>query len=132
MALLKHVVDENGVGKDVPMTEQEEAEFLLSLTPNVFADVPSVISDRQFYQQLAVENFINNDEALAAVMTGTIPGVIEGFINALPEDQQFPVRMLFSGATEFKRSHPLVDAIAAYINLPEGWVDEFFTKAAKL
>lgn len=31
MALIKHVVDENGVGQDVAMTPEEEAEFLASL-----------------------------------------------------------------------------------------------------
>lgn len=31
MALIKHVVDEHGVAQDIPMTPEEEAEFLASL-----------------------------------------------------------------------------------------------------
>ena len=43
------------------------------VTKTVTADVPAIISDRQFYQNLAVRGVITQAEALAAVGPGTIP-----------------------------------------------------------
>lgn len=98
----------------------------------VVSNIPNIISDRQFYQQLYVENFISAEEALAAVMVGTLPSPIVGFINNLTEEEQFNARMLLSGAKEFRRDHPLVEQVAGYLNLNSEWIDEFFKKAAAL
>lgn len=126
MALIKHVD-----GVDIPMTPEEEAAFLASLPPPL-NPVPQVISDRQFYQQLAVAGTITQAEALAAVMTGTIPEVLDTFIQSLPAPDQFTARMLLAGATQFERQHPLVAAVGAAQGLTTAQIDDFFRAAALL
>ncbi|RWX72603.1 hypothetical protein [Mesorhizobium sp. M2A.F.Ca.ET.039.01.1.1] len=105
---------------------------------NVLADkvepVPDVISDRQFFQRLAMPPYelITQAEALAAVKTGDIPYAMINLINALPEASRFPAEMLLSGATEFKRDHPLT----ATLGMAFGWdapeVDQFWRDAAAI
>lgn len=105
-----------------------------SITKVVEADpVPSVISDRQFFQQLALDNFITMEDALAAVQTGVIPPAMESFVNNITDVvEQFNARMILSGATEFQRNHPMVNAIGAYIGLDAEWIDGFFRRASQL
>ena len=95
-------------------------------------NVPQTISDRQFFQQLAIAKVISQEEALAAVKTGDIPSALSGFIAALPDAARFNAEMLLSGATLFQRAHPLTDAIAAAQGMTPEQVDEFFRQAAKL
>lgn len=72
---------------------------------------PRLISDRQFFQALALQGAITQEEALAAVRTGAIPAAMQSFIDAIPDqDQQFGATMLLSGAVEFDRNHPLVES----------------------
>lgn len=92
-------------------------------TPDIlpgYNPVPEDISDRQFFQQLAVMQVITPDEALDAVKTGTIPAMLGAFIDTLDGEMQFPARMLVSGAVTFKRHHPMTLALAAGM----GWTDE--------
>jgi hypothetical protein len=96
------------------------------------APVPDTISDRQFFQQLAIAGVITKAEALAAVKTGDIPAALEKFIAPLPDDQRFNAEMLLSGATLFQRAHPLTDAIAAAQGMTPEQVDDFFRAAAAL
>lgn len=102
------------------------------ITKTVTPDVPAEISDRQFFQQLAVVGTITQDEALAAVKTGTIPPALSGFLASLPEADRFSAEMLLSGATTFYRAHPLVDAVAAAQGMTAEQVDAFFIAAAQL
>lgn len=94
--------------------------------------VPSSISDRQFFQQLAIEGRISFAEALSAVRTGHIPDMLKVFINALPQDQQFAVEMLISGATIFERAHPLTVAIGQAQQMTDADINDFFRRAASL
>ena len=94
--------------------------------------VPATISDRQFFQQLAIAKVISQEEALAAVKTGDIPSALSGFIAALPDAARFNAEMLLSGATLFQRAHPLTDAIAAAQGMKPEQVDDFFRAAAAL
>lgn len=96
------------------------------------APVPATISDRQFFQQLAVAGVITKAEALAAVKTGDVPGALSKFVSAMPADQKFSAEMLLSGATIFARNHPLTDAIAAAQGMKPEQVDDFFRAAAAL
>jgi len=82
--------------------------------------VPRTISDRQFFQQLAVLNVITQQEALDAVRTGAIPAALQALIDALPEPARFPAEMLISGAVEFRRNHDLVE----YVRQALGWTSE--------
>ena len=95
-------------------------------------DVPQTISDRQFFQQLAIAKVISQEEALAAVKTGDIPSALSGFIAALPDAARFNAEMLLSGATVFQRDHPLTNAVAMAQGMTADQVDEFFRQAAKL
>ena len=95
-------------------------------------DVPQTISDRQFFQQLAIAKVISQEEALAAVKTGDIPAALSGFIAALDDAARFNAEMLLSGATVFQRNHPLTNAVAMAQGMTADQVDEFFRQAAKL
>lgn len=94
--------------------------------------VPHVISDRQFFQQLAAVGIITAEEALAAVGPGEIPAAMLTMVAALPEADQFPARMLLTGATQFDRSHPLVPMFGAAFGWTGAQVDAFWTAAAAL
>lgn len=94
--------------------------------------VPASISDRQFFQQLAIEERISTEEALAAVKTGAIPAPLQVFVDELPPEQRFNAEMLLSGATVFERAHPLTAAIGAAQGMTAGEIDNFFREAAAL
>jgi hypothetical protein len=131
MSVMKYVD-----GVNVEMTPEEEAEFLATL-PDPIALIPTTsiitISDRQFFQQLAIDGFISQQDALDAVMTGVIPPLLAGFINNIEDPSaNFNARMLMSGATEFQRNHPMVSMIADYMALPPEAVDDFFQRASAL
>lgn len=100
--------------------EDARQKFLGGEWSAVPEPVPDIISDRQFFQELANRSVISQQEALAAVATGAIPAAMLALISQLPEEQQFPAQMLVSGATTFRRSHP----IAALIGGLCGWTAE--------
>lgn len=88
------------------------------------------ISDRQFFQALAIAGIISEADALAAVQTGALPAPIAAIIDAMPD--QFAARMLLSGATTFERRHPLTDALASALGYSPAQTDELFRAAAAL
>lgn len=92
--------------------------------------VPESVSDRQFFQALALGGMISEAEALAAVQTGALPAPIAAIIDAMPD--QFSARMLLSGATTFERRHPLTDALAAALGYSPAQTDDLFRAAAAL
>ncbi|MFC5358267.1 hypothetical protein [Azospirillum himalayense] len=94
--------------------------------------VPAVISDRQFFQALAMDGYITPAEALAAVRTGELPAVLADLIAHMDEDERFGAEMLLSGATEFRRDHPMTIAIGGARGLTDGEVDDFFRRTAAL
>jgi hypothetical protein len=94
--------------------------------------VPVSISDRQFFQQLAAQDIISQDEALAAVRTGAIPAPLQQLISAMPADQQFAATMIVSGATTFERNHPLTVTIGTSYGWSSSQIDDFFRSAAAL
>lgn len=92
--------------------------------------VPESVSDRQFFQALALGGMISEAEALAAVQTGALPAPIAAIVDAMPD--QFAARMLLSGATIFERRHPLTDALAAALGYSPAQTDDLFRGAASL
>lgn len=94
--------------------------------------VPEVISDRQFFQQLATLGLCTQAEALAAVQVGSLPAQMEALLSQLPSEQQFPARMLLTGATEFKRNHPVVATFAAASGWSDAQTDQFWIDASQL
>jgi len=97
------------------------------------APVPDEISDRQFFQQLAVEGTVSQAEALAAVRAGVIPPALQAIIDAIEDDaDRFAAEMLLSGATTIMRSHPLTSSVAAATGRSPSQTDDFFRAAALL
>jgi hypothetical protein len=102
------------------------------VTKVVTADVPQVISDRQFFQLLATMGIITTQEALDAVGPGIIPAAMEAFLVQLPEADQFAARMILTGATQFERTHPLVPVFATLFGWSSQDLDAFWTEAYAL
>lgn len=94
--------------------------------------VPELISDRQFFQALALAGAITREEAIAAVKTGSIPAALQAVLDTLPEDQRFGAEMLISGATIFERSHPMVPLLGAALGKSAADLDALWTAAAAL
>lgn len=115
---------------------QRYEEWLASGNVPEVATAPATlapeISDRQFFQALANTGTITQPEALAAVMTGTLPARIEAAVAGLPADQQFAARMLLSGATTFERGHPMVARLGAALGYDDAALDALWREAASL
>lgn len=93
---------------------------------------PPSISDRQFFQQLAIDLVVSEDEAEAAVATGTIPIAMLALIDTLPSVQRFGARMMLKGATVFERHHPLIETIGTLYSWTDEQIDDLFRNAAAL
>lgn len=113
--------------QSAPTQAEVDAQLAKSTVP-----VPQTISDRQFFQQLAVAGIVSQADALAAVKTGTIPAPLQAIVNAMPTDQQFAAEMIISGATIFQRSHPMTIAIGTAYGWTPDQTDAFFIAAALL
>jgi hypothetical protein len=109
--------------------DPQTASFTDPMTP-----VPAVISDRQFFQGLALPPYglITEEQALAAVKTGEIPPPLQNIVEQMPADLQFAANMLLSGATTFERSHALTAVIASRQEWSADQTDEFFRFCAAL
>lgn len=95
--------------------------------------VPSTISNRQFFQQAAIDAIITKEEAISAVQTGAIPTKFLELINSLEsDDEKFASTMLISGATSFDRNHFLIEQFRKTLNKTNEEIDEFFRKASAL
>ncbi len=90
------------------------------------------ISDRQFFQQLAIDGYVTHAEALAAVATGALPAAIEAIVSGIPVNAQFAARMVLSGATRFERNHQLVEVFAAAVGMDTAALDAFWRAASEL
>ena len=99
---------------------------------NAVQPVPTTISDRQFFQQLAVIGEISEAEAEEAVGPGTIPAPLTTAIDMLPADQQFAARMFLRGATVFERAHPMTLALGAILGKTPEEMDAIWIAAAAL
>lgn len=95
--------------------------------------VPSTISDRQFFQQAAILGIITQAEALDAVRTGTIPPVLQSIVDGIQDaSEKFAATMLLAGATVFERNHPFTNAVGVALGWSSQQIDQFFIDAAKL
>jgi hypothetical protein len=99
----------------------------INLTP-----VPSVITNRQFYQQLAVQSEITQQEALDAIRTGVIPARLAAAITTLPTDQQFSATMAVIGSPEFRRAHPTTQLLQTAMGWTSTQTDDLWRKASQL
>ena len=98
----------------------------------VIAPVPPVISDRQFFQQLALMGVITQQEALDAVKTGAIPAALQMVVDALPPSAKFAAEMSLSGAVEFRRAHPLTSSLGVAMGWTSPEIDQLWRDASRL
>lgn len=122
---------------EVSVLIMEDAVAIELIESQIPAPVVQSISDRQFYQQLAVLGIISEAEALAsnaAVIPAPLLVLIDGDTDhvGLPEGQRFAARMLLGGATVFERNHPMTIAIGAAYGWTGEQIDGFFAAAAQL
>lgn len=95
--------------------------------------LPVVISDRQFYQQAAIDGYITKQDALAAVQTGFIPAVLQSIVDQIAdENERFNAEMILAGSTTFRRDHPLTNQIGAALGKTSEQMDQFFSAALVL
>jgi hypothetical protein len=130
MALIKHIVDENGVGQDVPMTPEEEADFLASLPVRV-EPVPASITRRQCAKQMLAMGLIKADEALAMTRNGTPPSMVAAMFAQMPADQAVMAEIDFAADT-YVRSNPLLVSLMTATGASSADIDQFFRDAAAL
>lgn len=117
---VEYGMDEGEDGQPIVGTGYELIEWVMEEPPPPDPIPVNEISDRQFFQQLAIAGVITEAEALAAVQTGTIPAALLTFIETMPVEDQFAAKMLVSGAVIFKRDHPMTGALAEGMQ----WTDE--------
>lgn len=108
---------------DIESTRTNSGELVL---------IPQSISDRQFFQQLAIQGLITEQEAEEAVGPGTIPVSMVSLINQLPVEQRFSARMLVRGATRFERNHSVTKLIGTLYGLSDSQIDTLWVNASKL
>ncbi|MHC2251052.1 hypothetical protein ACVILK_000744 [Bradyrhizobium embrapense] len=109
--------------------DDDDPSVVTFLNPTM---VPETISDRQFFQRLAIQGVITNAEALAAVKTGDIPAALQQVLNLLPTEEQFDAEMLISGATSFNRNHPTTLKLGTALQWTSAQMDELWINASKL
>lgn len=111
----------------------QEREALLAGAAKSTRGAVQVISDRQFYQGLALRNFCTPAEALDAVRIGVLPKRLRDFVDAISDPQErWAAEMLLAGAKEFRRDHPFVPVIARWAGLDDGALDAFWAKCSDL
>ncbi len=112
---------------------EDDTYFVRTVDPATLPPpVPGAISDRQFFQQLAVMGVVSETDAEAAVATGTLPTAMVELVSLLPEPAQFPARMLLKGATTFYRQHEMTDTITWLYGWTGDQVDQLFRDASAL
>jgi len=129
--LLGHAYDASG--ESLTVVRSEDHADVIAFQTRLFAPAGvNRISDRQFFQQLAVLEIVTEQEALDAVSFGAIPAALQAIIDPLPAPDKFAAEMLLRGATIFRRDHPLSAAIGAAQGMTSEQIDQFFAAAAAL
>lgn len=119
--------------QDSPNNTRWYNGYVVNYDPPIPSEqVPSVISDRQFFQQLAIDDLITEEEALDAVGPGIIPEAMSNLIGQLPYDLQFGAKMMISGATIFDRGNELANIIKDIYNWSDDDMDKFWIRSSKL
>lgn len=89
------------------------------------------ISDRQFFQQLAISGLITEEEAYTYMQIGQLPSAFVSMIDRLPADQRFDAKMKLMANT-FRRDNPYVGVFAAMKGMPSEHVNDLWRAAATL
>ncbi len=117
----------------IQIARLEEQVELLKETPVVAPASAQIVSDRQFYQGLALRGFCTPEEALDAVRTGVLPKGLRLFVEAISDTQaRWAAEMLLSGAKEFHRDHSFVAQVGAWVGLDAEALDAFWSQCNSL
>lgn len=112
---------------------EKDAHVIRTIDPaKMPPDIPSSITDWQFFQQLAIMKLITEQEAEDAVASGTLPKALVSLVEMLPEQARFSTRMLLKGSTVFRRNHEMTDTIAWLYGFDRDAVDDLFRSAGAL
>jgi hypothetical protein len=130
MALIKHVVGEDGTGIDIEMTPEEEAEFLASL-PVLVEPVPASITRRQCARQMLAMGLITAPEALEMTRSGIPPNLVAAMIAGLDPADAVLVEIDFAADT-YVRANPLLVSLMQGTGADDAAIDQFFRDAAAL
>jgi len=96
------------------------------------AMVPTSVTNRQFFQAMAQLGYITQQEAMAAIKTGTVPDRMQRYIDTLPADQQFNATMQLCGDTTITRTSEGFQQYVVYENWSADQVNELFRVAGSL
>jgi hypothetical protein len=94
--------------------------------------VPATLSDRQFFQALAIKKIITEKEALAAVGVGTIPTILSAVVDAMPAKDKFAGTMFLTGTTVFHRDHVVITALQNNLKWTSEQMDDLWRSAGVL
>jgi hypothetical protein len=95
------------------------------------APVPAEVSDRQFFQHLAISGLITEEEAYTYMQVGQLPPAFVAMIDQLPTNQRFDAKMKLMANT-FRRDNPYVGVFAAMKGMRSEQVDDLWRAAATL
>lgn len=113
---------------DIDLSGYEDAVSATAKPP-----VPESISARQFFQAIAKDGVISQDEALAFMRTKTLPDALQGAVDGIKDaDTKFAAAMLISGAMTFERQHPIVSVIGKALKKSDADLDAIWIEGAKL
>lgn len=127
----RHLVEEVDASFDIGGVFKDGLYSAPEPTPGMAMSIIHPISDRQFYQQLAVAGIITEDMALAS-NAAVIPAPLLALVGQMPSEAQFAAKMILAGATVFERNHPLTEAIGQAYGMSAAEIDAFFLAAAQL
>ncbi len=103
----------------------------LSAEPDL-KPVPLAISDRQLAQQLAIDEVITEDEAVAWAARGDLPKMIKSAVAQLPSDARFSARMHLSSTKTYERGQPLAGVLGEMLGFDGAALDALWIAAADL
>lgn len=99
--------------------------------PSTPSGIAIAISKKQFFEQLAIDGIVTEQEA-AAAFGGTIPQTFQTYIESLPANVRFSTTLTILGGQSYKYDSPFITNITKYF----GWDNErfqtFWTSASKL
>jgi hypothetical protein len=90
------------------------------------------ITNRQFYQHLALAGVISQQEALDAVRGAIPPALATAVGKNASGDALFNVQMFLASATLFPREHPVVEQLATAMEWSKDYADQVWRNARKL
>lgn len=93
--------------------------------------VPVEISDRQFFQQLAIAGLITEEEAYTYMQVGTLPQAFLDLIAQLPAANRFDAKMQLM-ANSFRRDNEYTAAFGAAWGMSEPQIDDLWIRASRL